>query len=400
MGESMTYNNTYAIKIFIIFCIIGFCPQPDAKSMPAETTINVFTESKLVPSEEAISEINKIKNDIVAADNAEESNVLGNNLSNGWCLCSSAPEPKRIDFTYIICAEIKNKFPDKESKVIYTSVGSGGFLQDYMILKKLIKDDYKNLVVNIIDPQYNPKYKDPSGYTHKIPPSATVKAKNWLKEQLKQDQQASNVIINEFDSIADYKAACETQAITCDVLTAVDPILITPTFFRPRPETYEERQQFLKKTDTDIEAFIKDSQPPVYISLLQAAWKKRDLPNRPGLMKIWISTHRDLVSVEGLLPKSENVHNKYVRESFYKLSTNSKLLNVPLSSLIKDFIVSCMQNPPFYNDYFIGTDSMVNDFIELASYCESKKSQPIIVYKLDENKITKLSHETINKPTD
>ncbi len=69
-----------------------------------------------------------------------------------WCDCIK--NGKRIALIIAVLQEIEKKYPDKNKRLVYTSLGAGGLMQDYLILSELLRAGYKNIKANIIDIEY------------------------------------------------------------------------------------------------------------------------------------------------------------------------------------------------------------------------------------------------------
>lgn len=71
--------------------------------------------------------------------------------SLSWCTCTA--EYKRITLGLLLVNEIREKFPDKNQHIVYTSLASGSLLQDYIVLSELLLS-HTNFLVNFIDLEY------------------------------------------------------------------------------------------------------------------------------------------------------------------------------------------------------------------------------------------------------
>ena len=74
---------------------------------------------------------------------------VGESLS--WCECHA--EYKRITLALLLVNEIREKFPNKNQRIVYTSFASGTLLQDYVVLGELLLS-HTNILVNFIDLDY------------------------------------------------------------------------------------------------------------------------------------------------------------------------------------------------------------------------------------------------------
>jgi hypothetical protein len=68
-----------------------------------------------------------------------------------WCTCTA--EYKRITLALLLVNETREKFPNKNQRIVYTSFASGFLLQDYVILSELLLS-HTNILVNLIDLEY------------------------------------------------------------------------------------------------------------------------------------------------------------------------------------------------------------------------------------------------------
>lgn len=93
---------------------------------------------------------------------------------DGWCLCSTASVPNRLKLIRTIVSDAASTY-NKSQKLVYTSLGSGGFLQDYLTLRTLLDAGFKNILVNLIDPIYFLNYS-------KAPVEEEITSKNSKKK--------------------------------------------------------------------------------------------------------------------------------------------------------------------------------------------------------------------------
>ena len=68
-----------------------------------------------------------------------------------WCTCTA--EYKRITLAILLVNETREKFPNKNQHIVYTSFASGDLLQDYVALSELLLS-YTDILVNFIDLEY------------------------------------------------------------------------------------------------------------------------------------------------------------------------------------------------------------------------------------------------------
>lgn len=68
-----------------------------------------------------------------------------------WCTCTA--EYKRITLAVLVVNEVREKYPDKNQRIVYTSFASGNLMQDYVILSELLVS-HTNVLVNLIDLEY------------------------------------------------------------------------------------------------------------------------------------------------------------------------------------------------------------------------------------------------------
>lgn len=65
------------------------------------------------------------------------------------------PPPKRIILILKLIEDVKELYPDKSQFITIASVGAGELLQDYILLRSLIFNDYKFINFNAIEPGAN-----------------------------------------------------------------------------------------------------------------------------------------------------------------------------------------------------------------------------------------------------
>lgn len=73
------------------------------------------------------------------------------NESLDWCIC--IPEYKRLTLVLLLINDIREKFPNKNQRIVYTSFASGNLLPDYIALGELSLS-HTNILVNLIDLEY------------------------------------------------------------------------------------------------------------------------------------------------------------------------------------------------------------------------------------------------------
>ncbi len=95
-----------------------------------------------------------------------------------WCTCYKPSE--RIFFIIQLVLDIKKQFPNKSTKLIYTSLGSGGLLQDYLTLQELVRAGYNNITINIIDLSYPDITQLPATYNQRTVRYNEIKKTNQL----------------------------------------------------------------------------------------------------------------------------------------------------------------------------------------------------------------------------
>jgi len=154
-------------------------------------------------------------------------------------LCTCTPIGLRLTLIIEILNETKKLYPNKTQPLVYTSLGSGGLLQDYLTLKQLIEAGYKDIKVNLIDltyPEVIEEYIDPerikdeseAEYTHLdfIKEHPTFEP---FEQQLKKIARANNssIIISTYNTAEWYKyQAQETEPEKSNILVMVDPDVI------------------------------------------------------------------------------------------------------------------------------------------------------------------------------
>lgn len=72
----------------------------------------------------------------------------------GLLLCLCINMGKRLTFIIELIQAIKQQYPNHKDLITYTSLGSGGLLQDYLTISELIATGYAQIKINIIDLEY------------------------------------------------------------------------------------------------------------------------------------------------------------------------------------------------------------------------------------------------------
>lgn len=102
-----------------------------------------------------------------------------------WCDCHA--EYKRITLALLLINEIREKFHNKNKRIVYTSFASGNLLQDYIVLSELLLSHTK-ILVNFIDLDY----PDIPALTKKD--LRDKNPRNLHKMQMKNKQESADVI--------------------------------------------------------------------------------------------------------------------------------------------------------------------------------------------------------------
>ncbi|MGE0010472.1 MAG: hypothetical protein AB7F19_00735 [Candidatus Babeliales bacterium] len=90
------------------------------------------------------------------ADFEEKRTVKGKEVAIPTALttCNCIPLAKRIAFNIALLYDIFKQFSDKTEPLVYTTMASGGLLQDYLVIQALIWAGYNNIHLNLIDLYY------------------------------------------------------------------------------------------------------------------------------------------------------------------------------------------------------------------------------------------------------
>lgn len=114
-----------------------------------------------------------------------------------WCDCH--PNKDRFAFIATLITDVLKARPNKNDTLVYTSLGAGNLLQDYLTIRALLLAGYNSLVINIIDLGYpgdeDTKQRSGSSEYHSAI-SAELKGKSKKEENehayttLKQQQEA------------------------------------------------------------------------------------------------------------------------------------------------------------------------------------------------------------------
>lgn len=125
----------------------------------------------------------------------------------GWCECGYSLPETRQTVAFLTILKTVEKF-DPKHHLSYTSLASGNFLQDYIILKELVQLGYDTLVANFIDTAY-PKTLEPNSsrcinalYTKgQAREARNLEAEDRLKQKF--SDQIQLLIIKVYSALAD-----------------------------------------------------------------------------------------------------------------------------------------------------------------------------------------------------
>jgi hypothetical protein len=153
---------------------------------------------------------------------------------------------------FIIERIVHDNNPD--NPLVYTSVGSGWLLQDYVIIEKLKQRGFKTFILNFIDPLYKAIKEDLSkNQTHAQPifkidqNHPYAQKESYLRPFMAFKQlcgQTTRVLF--YDSCKDYETLCQTQKeLKAHVLVSIDAVLSDPedTLLEPFLSLFESATQ-------------------------------------------------------------------------------------------------------------------------------------------------------------
>lgn len=139
--------------------------------------------------EECTTLLHKLQNDLQAGLSSKPLCYPHHKFFSLWCQCPCATFSERMFAIASIVTDIQLKGIAQARPLVYTSVGSGHFFQDYLTLKVLYKLGYKNAKIHLIDPVYdptNPNYASAKTDVH------------FLLEKL-QSKTSTQVVVHDLD---------------------------------------------------------------------------------------------------------------------------------------------------------------------------------------------------------
>jgi hypothetical protein len=166
----VTVKNGIILGSFLIIAAIcwnlktAVAPTPPA--LPTdEVILNVIDQALKDPTsiDKNASPLNQQISDMVETyknmwpafekvkDSIDITKGQGTSTPLGWCDCEGMPISKRMLFVLKIVTAVENKFPDRATKIFWTSLGSGNLLQDFLILQQLVLAGYTKIHLNVID---------------------------------------------------------------------------------------------------------------------------------------------------------------------------------------------------------------------------------------------------------
>ncbi|HEV2600730.1 MAG TPA: hypothetical protein VGT41_00395 [Candidatus Babeliales bacterium] len=77
------------------------------------------------------------------------SNVPDSDLN--WCSCSAAPFAKRIALAVHMIKDTVKRHPDKNKRIVYSSLAAGQLLMDFLVISGLQHQGFNNIDINVID---------------------------------------------------------------------------------------------------------------------------------------------------------------------------------------------------------------------------------------------------------
>ena len=160
-----------------------------------------------------------------------------------WCTC--VLDGNRIALIIDLIEQIKVTHPNRNQPLVYTSLGSGGLLQDYLTIKELLNAGYKNINVNLIDLIYPDVPLTPKegllNVTQQIHETFLKQIKDvpkikLFKEKIDKLAQKSNskITITTYNRTEWYKyKASKYNGKKSDILLMVDPGLTIEDYTMP-----------------------------------------------------------------------------------------------------------------------------------------------------------------------
>lgn len=106
--------------------------------------LRFFKTGSVIPSKaEAISAINNYK---------KAYKLLFSRLPElDWCTCPAAPFEIRVALIIRVGQDAKQRFAGYRGRLVYTSIGSGSHLQDYLIIQELRAQGFNFLDINLME---------------------------------------------------------------------------------------------------------------------------------------------------------------------------------------------------------------------------------------------------------
>lgn len=132
-------------------------------------------------------------------------NIHTEDEEDGWCLCSTASVPNRLKLIRTIVSDAASTY-NKSQKLVYTSLGSGGFLQDYLTLRTLLDADFKDILVNLIDPIYFLNYSKAPVKEEKTSKNSNKKAQELIARLKNDTKEKARLTVTLYKTVNEYLA--------------------------------------------------------------------------------------------------------------------------------------------------------------------------------------------------
>lgn len=190
-----------------------------------------------------------------------------------WCACIRPA--KRLACILFVVAATQKQYPNKDFALVYTSLGSGQLLQDYLQLYLLIQAGYKNITANLIDlayPQAPRIIGDPAllheEFLQKKPLLSYEQQFSDMEQRLKQLGAYIYIVAYKYPTVTKTKShillmvdpGVNVDDFTIEPYPSLatilgSPIGITEQFYQP-PQTPEEKPTYLKTETFTFDGYI------------------------------------------------------------------------------------------------------------------------------------------------
>lgn len=136
-----------------------------------------------------------------------------------WCGCAQAPLPIRIRLAMRILDSVVRRFGRTDEQLIYTSHASGKLLQDFIVIAGLIELGYSNIIINIIDIEYQKRQLSPV----QIMLNQHIRSIVWLKQRVMPTYTLRCSVIAYQDAYDYLEEVKSGKAPRSHIVTMVDP---------------------------------------------------------------------------------------------------------------------------------------------------------------------------------